>query len=167
MNRNDFWFESDDGARLKLHRWVPANEGSQKAGEAKPPRAVLHIVHGMAEYSLRYERLAAKLVAAGIEVWAADQRGHGSTADLDVNKPGAGGKLGHCADKDGFIRVVKDINNLNMEIKKTLPGVPLFQLGHSWGSFITLDYVEKFSGQLLIDGCILSGTMGPDRKSVV
>ncbi|MCL2130511.1 MAG: lysophospholipase, partial [Treponema sp.] len=151
----------DDGAKLFLRRW--------KCGD-KQPKAVLHIVHGMAEHSLRYGRLAADLGKENIEVWAADQRGHGATADLAQNDPGKGGLLGHAADGDGFSRVCADIDILNRAIIKEYPGVPVFLLGHSWGSFITQSYIENYEGKMtpngeekvILSGCILSGTRGPD-----
>jgi len=149
MVQNEAYFECDDKTRLYLYRWLPAKE----------TKAVLHIVHGMAEHALRYQRLAEKLTEAGIEVWAADQRGHGRTADLTVNKPDRGGLLGHCADGCGFTRVTADIRALNEEIRKTKT-VPLFLLGHSWGSFIVQNYIE-YSDDIKINGCILSGTKGP------
>jgi alpha-beta hydrolase superfamily lysophospholipase len=150
MVRNDNWFESHDGTRLFVYRWTPE----------QPPEALLHIVHGMAEHALRYGRLAEKLARAGIEVWAADQRGHGRTADLGVNKPGSGGLAGHCADDDGFARVRADVHGLNREIRSARPGIPLFLMGHSWGSFIVQNYIEEYP-QPDINGCILSGTRGP------
>jgi alpha-beta hydrolase superfamily lysophospholipase len=153
MVQDETWFQCDDGTKLFLRRWssVSGGEGSV---------AALHIVHGMAEHAGRYARLAEKLTAAGVEVWAADQRGHGKTADLSVNKPGLGGILGHCADKDGFGRVTADVHLINQEIRKSRPNIPLFMLGHSWGSFITQNYIETYEGNG-IDGCILSGTRGP------
>ena len=151
MFQNETYFESHDGAKLFLYRWSP-DQGQ--------PRAVLHIVHGMAEYALRYRRLAEELTVAGIEVWAADQRGHGKTADLNVNTADRGGLLGHCADGNGFAAVTRDIRALNSEIKKNT-NAPLFLLGHSWGSFVTQNYIEEYSDDLIINGCILSGTKGP------
>ena len=155
MLQHESYFETYDGTKLYLYRWSP-QEGL--------PKAALHIVHGMAEHALRYRHLAEKLTDAGIEVWAADQRGHGKTADLNVNKPDSGGILGHCADGDGFTRVTADIRSINKEIKKTR-NIPLFLLGHSWGSFISQNYIEYYnpdnSNDLLINGCILSGTKGP------
>jgi len=150
MVRSDAWFESHDKAKLFVYRWTPD----------QPPVAVLHIVHGMAEHAQRYGRLAEKLACAGIEVWAADQRGHGKTADLSLNKPGAGGLAGHCADRDGFRQVCGDVHSLNLEIRKTRPDIPLFLMGHSWGSFIVQNYIEDYS-EPDINGCILSGTRGP------
>jgi alpha-beta hydrolase superfamily lysophospholipase len=151
MVQTESYFESHDGAKLYLYRW---------SSEATPPKAVVHIVHGMAEHALRYKRLAEKLTEAGIEVWAADQRGHGKTANLDANKPDRGGLLGHCADGNGFIRVTADLHNINVEIKKSRPDIPLFLLGHSWGSFIVQNYMV-YTDDIKINGCILSGTKGP------
>ena len=152
MVQNETYFGSHDGTRLFLYRWTPEGQ----------PKAVLHIVHGMAEHAFRYRPLAEKLTTAGIEVWAADQRGHGKTADLGVNEPDKGGLLGHCADGKGFDIVTRDVLALNMEIKKNRQGVPLFLLGHSWGSFIVQNYIEEYTGHLdIIKGCVLSGTKGP------
>ena len=152
---DETWFNSDDGTKLYLYRWKQEARADAQ-GRAK---AILHIVHGMAEHGKRYERLAEKLVPSGVEVWAADQRGHGRTADLKVNGPGAGGLLGHCADGNGFMRVTSDIHAINREITDAMPGVPLFLLGHSWGSFIAQNYIEEYP-QDAISGCILSGTRG-------
>ena len=159
----DVWLPMDDGASLYLRRW-----------RSNAPKAIVHIIHGMAEHSGRYGRLARRLGREGIEVWAADQRGHGETANAEHNDPGRGGLLGHCADRDGFARVTKDIDIINRIIIKDNPGVPLFLLGHSWGSFIAQNYIEGFEGYtpaggenpVILAGCILSGTRGPDGVKI-
>ncbi|MHB9292349.1 putative Monoacylglycerol lipase [Hollandina sp. SP2] len=152
------WFSAYDGAELFVRHWIPHRFLQNNPGHA--PRGLVHIVHGMAEHSLRYERFAQRLGQEGIEVWAADQRGHGKTADLSVNDPGKGGLLGHCADKDGISKMIGDIDCINQRIKQRYPEVPLFLLGHSWGSFLVQQYIETHACQLA--GCILSGTRGPD-----
>jgi alpha-beta hydrolase superfamily lysophospholipase len=150
------WLTMDDGASLFVRRW--------KAGE---PRAILHIVHGMAEHSNRYERLARRLGQDKIEIWAADQRGHGRTAAAEKNGPGSGARLGHCADKDGFSRVCADIDIINRGIARERPGVPVFLMGHSWGSFIAQSYIEQYEGRAVnLAGCLLSGTRGPDGMRI-
>ena len=165
----DAWLQMDDGAKLFLRRW-----------KCTAPKAVLHIVHGMAEHSERYGRLAERLGREGIEVWAADERGFGKTADLKQNDPGRGGLLGHSADGDGFARVSSDIDSINRIIMREHPGVPLFLMGHSWGSFIAQNYIENYEGDspgedrgkkpvtnpVTLAGCILSGTRGPDGLQV-
>jgi alpha-beta hydrolase superfamily lysophospholipase len=154
------WMPMDDGIQLYLRRW--------KTGTS--PKAVLHIVHGMAEHSQRYDRTARFLVEEGIEVWAADQRGHGETALSKQNDPVNGGVLGHCADGDGFSRVTADIDILNRAILKEHPNTPIFLMGHSWGSFIVQNYIENFEGpgdrKVNLAGCILSGTRGPDGVNI-
>jgi alpha-beta hydrolase superfamily lysophospholipase len=154
---SSIWLPAAGGERLFVRRWVSVKPGFEK------PRAVLQIVHGMAEHSLRYERLARRLNAEGIEVWAMDLRGHGCTADPKVNDPGRGGLLGHCADHDGFSLVTGDIDALNRLIQKERPGLPLFLLGHSWGSFLVQNYIENYGGAggIRLAGCMLSGTRGP------
>ena len=177
MLQDDTWFESYDQTKLYLRRWLPSQYSTTAESALQPgfvsqpesasqPLAIVHIVHGMAEHAGRYRRLAEKLCAAGIEVWAADQRGHGKTADLSVNSPDKGGLLGHCADKDTFSRVTADINGINREIRKTHPGIPLFLMGHSWGSFIVQNYIEDDGAREAINGCILSGTRGPNNAKM-
>jgi alpha-beta hydrolase superfamily lysophospholipase len=148
------WIPTDDGTSLFLRRWMPHG----------PARAVLLIVHGMMEHSLRYEGFAQRLAREGFAVWAADARGHGMTADTSLNDPGKGGLLGHCADRDGFSRVTADINILVDAITETHPDLPLFILGHSWGSFVTQAYIEAHGDRLA--GCLLSGTRGPDGLKI-
>jgi alpha-beta hydrolase superfamily lysophospholipase len=152
------WLPAAKGARLFVRRWSPASPGFEK------PRAVLQIVHGMAEHSLRYERLARRLSSEGIEVWAMDLRGHGRTADPKVNDPAFGGLKGHCADHESFSLVTGDIDALNRLIIEKRPGLPVFLLGHSWGSFLVQNYIETYGGLtgIKLSGCVLSGTRGPD-----
>jgi alpha-beta hydrolase superfamily lysophospholipase len=122
----------------------------------------------MAEHSLRYERLARKLCAEGFEVWAEDLRGHGYTADPNVNDPGKGGLRGHCADTGANALLCSDIEAVNRLIREKRPGLPLFLMGHSWGSFLVQNYIETYkvpnSGAKGLKGCILSGTRGPNAK---
>ena len=159
MVQDNTWFDCDDGTRLYLRRWMPELSNTEKNGKQK---AVLHIVHGMAEYGGRYHRLAEKLCSCGIEVWAADQRGHGKTADLNVNDPGKGGLEGHSADDEMYELLSSDVHAINLLIRKTRPDVPVFLLGHSWGSFIAQYYIERYNDVPgSINGCILSGTRGP------
>jgi len=142
------WFETFDGTKLFQRKWRTEN----------PPRAVVHIIHGMSEHGGRYGNFAEFLTARGIEVRAADMRGHGKTADLSVNSPEYGGLMGHCADRNANRKLLCDIGRLNEDIKKTRPDLPLFLLGHSWGSFLAQAYIE--SSKTKLAGCILSGTRG-------
>jgi alpha-beta hydrolase superfamily lysophospholipase len=55
--------------------------------------------------------------------------------------------------------VQRDIHGINLRIKAVHPEIPLFLMGHSWGSFLAQYYIEEHSQS--IAGCILSGTRGP------
>jgi alpha-beta hydrolase superfamily lysophospholipase len=167
MVETSFWLDSDDGTRLFVRRWRP------QGGAGK---GIVHLVHGMAEHAGRYGFFAEKLTAAGFELWAADQRGHGKTADLEKNDPGKGGLLGHSSDKDGFFRVVRDISVINRHIVTTFAEAgavlpPFFIMGHSWGSFLVQAFIESLGASAKenappLAGAVLSGTRGPESAEV-
>jgi len=134
-------FRSKDGTNIFVYYWYP--DGNSKV------KGIVQIAHGMAETAARYERLAHALTSSGFIVYANDHRGHGKTAGCIEN-------LGFLADKDGFEWIVKDSYQLSEIIKKEHPGLPLFMLGHSMGSFVTLRYIMHYGNE--INGAILSGT---------
>lgn len=138
MLHETFWLTSTDAAPIYVNRWYPA----------QPPRAVLMVAHGMAEHSGRYGRFAEALVAAGFEVYAHDQRGHGKTAEH--------GLLGQYAEQGGWNLVVGDLARLNHHIRQQHPHAPIFLLGHSMGSYIGQAYLMQHSCSL--QGAILSGS---------
>jgi len=131
---------ASDGTGLHTHRWLPD-------GEAK---AVVQIAHGMAEHSARYVRLAEALTASGYAVYADDHRGHGATASKADH--------GYFADHDGWDAVVADLRAVTDFAREENPGLPLFLLGHSMGSFLSRAYVIEDSREL--SGVVLSGTAG-------
>lgn len=154
MEESTLHVHADDGTLLFVRRWRPEGQ----------VRAVLQLVHGKSEHSGRYGRLAGRLCDSGIEVWADDHRGHGMTADATVNGSDRGGLLGHCADRDGFFRVVRDLELLGGRIAEEHPGKPLFLLGHSWGSFLAQACMESFGSRFA--GAVLSGSRGPGGPEI-
>lgn len=166
MIEHEFWLETN-GARLFTRKWLPeAAVSSESDGTDKPAvRAVVNIVHGMAEHGGRYRHVAKALCAKGFAVWCADQRGHGKTADININSAAEGGLLGHCADKKSFVKILSDIDMIHKTIIKNHKNVPLIMLGHSWGSFLAQGYIEFYGGKL--QGAILSGTRGPGGLEVI
>ncbi len=110
------------------------------------PKAVVQIMHGMAEHISRYDRMAKALNAQGFAVVGRDHRGHGPDAD----------KLGYFAENDGWDVLLDDALQLMQETKKAYPHTPYFLLGHSMGSFLAREFALRH-GQML-DGLILSGT---------
>ena len=129
-----------DNSSIFVRSWLP--------DQPDQTQAVIHIAHGMAEHSKRYEQFAEQCVNKGIAVYAHDHRGHGHTGSKDM--------LGHYGDHKGWNLVLSDMNDVHNMIKKSHPTVPFFSMGHSMGSFITQGFV--FSYQPEITGLILSGS---------
>lgn len=132
-------FTCSDGKDLAYRAWTPQDG---------PILFTVHILHGMAEHSLRYDRFAHYLNTLGAAVYAQDHRGHGQSA--------ADGELGYFAPKDGWSRVVLDSLEITGMIGEIHPEVPHFLFGHSMGSFIARSLMIDNSH--LYDGVILSGT---------
>lgn len=110
------------------------------------PRAVVQILHGMAEHIQRYERMARTLNAEGFAVAGRNHRGHGQDAQI----------LGYFAEKNGWNVILEDAHQVTLDLKGRFPGVPLILLGHSMGSFLAREYAIRYGQEL--DGLILSGT---------
>ena len=64
--------------------------------------------------------------------------------------------LGHFADQGGWGKVVGDLASLNHHIRQQHPELPIFLLGHSMGSYISMAYLLHHSCSL--QGAILSGS---------
>lgn len=108
------------------------------------PKAVVCIVHGIAEYAGRYERVAQAFNARDIAVVSMDHRGHG----LSMNK------RGHCAPRED---VLEDITEMIRYAQDRYPGKPIVIYGHSMGGNIGLDY--RYRGELndAASGYIITG----------
>jgi acylglycerol lipase len=106
------------------------------------PRGVVVIMHGLKDYSGRYDRLALKLVARGYAVYAFDLRGHGRSAGPRV------------APED-WNQYVDDLDRFLSEVEKREPGRPVFLFGHSMGGAIAARTAEVHEPKLA--GLILSG----------
>lgn len=117
------------------------------------PRAIVQISHGMQEYMLRYEDLAFYLAENGYVVCGNDHLGHGETS----KGPEDDGFMG---ENDGYNFVVKDLHQMTEVIKEKYPGLPVFMLGHSMGSFFCRYYASLYPNELA--GLIISGTGGPN-----
>lgn len=145
MKKEEFYFDSRDG-ETKIHaiKWIPDGE----------VRCILQIVHGMAEYAARYERLAEKLTEQGILVTGEDHLGHGQSLYGEVPDPGH--PLGYFCSHDPATVVVRDVHRLKKTVQGQYPGIPYLILGHSMGSFILRNYLCRYGTG--IDGAIVMGT---------
>ncbi|MBR5001772.1 MAG: lysophospholipase [Firmicutes bacterium] len=115
------------------------------------PRAILQISHGMCEFIERYEGFAKFLAEQGIVVFGNDHLGHGSS----VKSPEG---FGFFAEENGWKHLVDDLRQMTVIMKQRYPGVPVFLLGHSMGSFLARIYISWYAKE--IDGAIIMGTSG-------
>ncbi len=121
-------FKGYNGYELNVYVW----------DEVKSPKAVVQIAHGMAECASRYADYAKFLNKNGYIVIADEHRGHGKTAQ---------GKLGIVPKGDCFFDTIEDMALLTDYAKETYK-LPVILYGHSYGSFLTQGYIEKYSDKI-------------------
>jgi alpha-beta hydrolase superfamily lysophospholipase len=134
----EFKITDENGFRISCRAW-------ERQGVY--PKAIVQILHGMAEHGGRYDAFAEFMLEKDIFTFASDHRGHGLTA-MD------NGTMGYFADERGWGKAVGDIDLVNRSIRDKYPDVPVFILGHSMGSFIARDYMHGHE----INGVIFSGS---------
>jgi lysophospholipase len=93
------------------------------------PRAVLILMHGLGEYSERYDWVAEEFRRAGYAVLSGDLPGHGESK----------GRRGHIQRFDDFLDVVDE--HCHRAAQK-YPGVPVVLFGHSMGGLIAIRYLQ-------------------------
>jgi len=155
MQTKSFSQTMSDGFEIFVNRWAPDSDEEIKG--------VVQLHHGLAEHSMRYDRLGSVLAENGYVLNAYDMRGHGKTAENSIAKKT--GMFGKLADKDGFNRAVKDLYEVTNAVKNVYPDKKIVLLGHSFGSFISQSFIEEFGDK--IDGVILSGTAGPQMPLAI
>ena len=132
----EFYLISNGAGRLHCGLWRP--EGT--------PKAVVQLVHGVAEHIGRYDAFAQFLASHGYLVAAEDHMGHGGSVE--------GGVLGYF--EGGWKAAVADVRTLHDDLQEEYPSLPYYILGHSMGSFLLRTYLYTYPGT--IDGAVISGT---------
>lgn len=120
----DFYYESTCGIQLHGYRWEP--EGT--------PKAIVQIIHGIAEHVARYDHFARYLSDQGYLVVAEDHMGHGKSICDEVPKGYVAG---------GWDAMVEDCCRLLTAVKAEFPDVPYILFGHSMGSFLARSILIK------------------------
>lgn len=131
------FINSFDNKRIYCYEW----------DEVEHPIGVVQIFHGMAEHAKRYDAFAKELNKAGYIVFADDHRAHGKT-------PEGGKKLGVYEGKDVFYDTLQDEIFFSKMLKDKYH-LPLYVLGHSYGSFLAQEYITKCD---LYDKIIICGS---------
>lgn len=130
MEHEEGFFTDAHGGKTFCQSWLPARE----------PRAVLLIVHGLAEHGGRYGNLVDYFVPRGVAVCAHDHPGHGRSD----------GRRGYVRRFAGLT----DVLDCHVErIRSRHPDAPIFLIGHSFGALIAarflLDRQDAFAGAVL------------------
>ena len=121
--------------------------------EVANPKAIVHIIHGMAEHSYNYLEFIQYLNSNGYTVIAHDHRGHGKS--ISEKYP------------TGYMRlteeVIDDVYAVNSFARETHPGLEVYMLGHSMGSMISRIYLQKYDDT--IDKLVLTGTVEHNKAA--
>jgi alpha-beta hydrolase superfamily lysophospholipase len=112
------------------------------------PKANIIIVTGMLEHSNRYDDFARFLNQHGYDVFCFDHYGQGE----NVKKPGEYGVW----PKSGFSKSVKNLDLVVSRLRVSCR--PTYILGHSMGSFIVQDYIQRYTEH--VNKVVLCGTSG-------
>ena len=136
--RTDYFYDSCGCGKIHVCRWTPT-------GEAK---AVLQIVHGIAEFVERYDDFANYLTSMGYIVVAEDHMGHGQS----IGEDGIRGYF-----HGGWFNGVADTYKLMQDTMAEFPSLPYVLFGHSMGSFMARTILAQYpdSG---ISAAIICGT---------
>ncbi|PID16574.1 alpha/beta hydrolase [Sporosarcina sp. P34] len=134
------WIEMRDGTKVYSVRYTPKTK----------PIGRVHIIHGLAEHCLRYERFAQYLLSQGYVVTLHDQRGHGKTAVENGNV------YGYLGDSASFDQLVDDVFEVNQFYQLQYPALPVVLIGHSMGSFVARRYIQLYGST--VSKVVLLGT---------
>lgn len=117
-----FWLESFDETNIFVTLW----------DDVESPRGVIQLMHGMGEYAERFDELARYFNSRGYIVFADDHRAHGRTETDETrgNHPG-----------DIFNKTLRDELFFREWLKKKYD-LPIFLLGHSYGSFLAQAFAQ-------------------------
>ncbi|MCU0294816.1 MAG: alpha/beta hydrolase [Candidatus Nanopelagicales bacterium] len=141
MSTTSSFISASDSTPIVTYAWPDADE---------PVVGVVQIAHGLAEHAARYDRLAHALNAAGFIVYATDHRGHGRTGQDNLGDFGTA----------GFDGLIADVAQFGELIAAENPGLPVFLLAHSMGSFAAQSVILAHPD--LYAGVVLSGSTALD-----
>ena len=122
------------------------------AWECKKPEGIVVIATGMEEASYRYDDFATFLVKNNYNVYCIDHYGQGESVS-DVSQLGI-------VPQSFFSKSVRVLDDVAK--KYTIPGKPVIIFGHSMGSFMVQDYIQRYNKRPT--KAIIMGTNGPNAK---
>jgi acylglycerol lipase len=132
MKHQEGFFKGVRDHRIYYQYWLPENE----------PKAVLLVVHGLAEHGGRYMNLVSHFLPLGYAVYAIDHLGHGRSEGTRV-----------------YVERFADFTETLSSFREMICGwqmeKPVFLVGHSMGGLIGALYLLDHQDELA--GAVLSG----------
>jgi acylglycerol lipase len=125
MEQKEGTFKGTGGLTLYWHAWLP--EGK--------PKAIIVVVHGIAEHIARYTNLVNFAVPLGYAVYGPDHQGHGRSE----------GTRSYIA---RFTVYLDDLKTFFDMVRKEYPDLKIFLLGHSMGGLIATAYAVRYQAEL-------------------
>ncbi len=141
MKHQEGNFKGVRDAGIYYQCWLPEEE----------PKAVLLVVHGLAEHSGRYMNVVNRFVALGYAIYAIDHLGHGKSDGTRVY-------VDRFEDFTDTLKIFFDM------MRKWQPGKPIFLVGHSMGALIGAVYLLDYQDELT--GAVLSGPLAKIPASI-
>ncbi|MBL7226248.1 MAG: alpha/beta hydrolase [Desulfobacteraceae bacterium] len=132
MKHQEGNFKGIRGLRIYYQCWLPENE----------PKAVLLIVHGLAEHSGRYMNVVNHFVPLGYAIYGIDHIGHGKSDGSRV----------YVRRFEDFTDTLKTFSDM---IRDWQPEKSILLVGHSMGGLISSIYLLDHQDEL--SGAVLSG----------
>lgn len=136
----DFYFNSSTG-KNKIHARMCVPDAE--------PRAIVQIIHGIAEYIDRYDEFMSFLADNGIIAVGTDHLGHGKSIESEE-------QTGFFAYENGWDYVVRDEEVLRLAMYENYPELPIIVFGHSMGSFMARTLLIRYPDAF--NAAIISGT---------
>jgi acylglycerol lipase len=135
MKHQEGSFTGVRDASIYYQCWLPEGE----------PKAVLLIVHGLAEHSGRYMNVVHHFVPLGYGVYGIDHLGHGKSDGKRVY-------VQRFEDYTDTLKIYFDM------VRQWQPDLPIFLVGHSMGGLIgalyLLDHQAELTGAVLSGPCV-------------
>jgi alpha-beta hydrolase superfamily lysophospholipase len=132
MKHQEGFFKGVRGANIYYQSWMPEGE----------PKAILLIVHGLAEHSGRYMNIVNHFIPLNYAVYGIDHFGHGKSE-------GTRGFVDRFEDYTKPLKTYFDMIRLWQSRK------PIFLVGHSMGGLISAVFLIDHQNELR--GAVLSG----------
>lgn len=136
----DFYFNSSTG-KNKIHARMCVPDAA--------PRAIVQIIHGIAEYIDRYDEFMSFLADNGIIAVGTDHLGHGKSIESEE-------QTGFFAYDNGWNYAVRDEEVLRLAMHENYPELPIIVFGHSMGSFMARTLLIRYPDAF--NAAIISGT---------